>query len=84
MKYKLDLYYYEECPYCQKVLKTIDKLNLKINLLNTRTDEKNREFHIKKTGKTQVPCLYIDGQPMFESSDIVNWINENQSEIEKK
>jgi glutathione S-transferase len=24
-------------------------------------------------GKTQVPCLIIDGQPLYESNDIIDW-----------
>jgi glutaredoxin len=25
-------------------------------------------------GKHQVPCLFIDGDPMYESDDIVAWM----------
>ena len=25
-------------------------------------------------GKRQVPCLFIDGKPMYESQDIINWL----------
>ena len=25
-------------------------------------------------GKQQVPCLFIDGEPLYESADIIRWI----------
>jgi glutaredoxin len=79
----LELYYFDECPYCQRVLKAMDEMKISLTLKNTRTDSKNREFHLKTTGKTQVPCLYIDGKPMFESMDIINWLKANQANITK-
>lgn len=28
-------------------------------------------------GKRQVPCLFIDGKPLYESSDIIAWFEQN-------
>ena len=28
-------------------------------------------------GKRQVPCLFIDGAPLYESSDIIDWLRAN-------
>ena len=28
-------------------------------------------------GKVQVPCLFIDGEPMYESADIGAWLVEH-------
>jgi glutaredoxin 3 len=80
---KLELYYYEECPYCQRVLRTISELKIQIELKNTRLNSEHRDFHLKTTGMTQVPCLYIDGKPMFESLDIMNWLKENEAILKK-
>ena len=30
-----------------------------------------------KGGKRQVPCLFIDGKPLYESSDIIAWFEQN-------
>lgn len=79
----LELYYFDECPYCQKVLTAMEEMNISLTLKNTRKDPANREFHLKTTGKTQVPCLYIDGKPMFESMDIINWLKANQQNLSK-
>ena len=80
---KLELYYFDECPYCQMVLGTIDQLKLgeKIVMKNTRQDPKNREKLVQDTGRGTVPCLYIDGVPMHESRDIANWLRANASQL---
>jgi len=37
----------------------------------------------KDTGRTTVPCLYIDNNPMFESYDIMEWLKTNKDKLEK-
>lgn len=80
---KLELFYYDQCPFCQKVLRGVDELGLnnKITLRNTLNDHQSRDYHIKKSGRTTVPCLYIDDTPLFESSDILNWLSKNINSI---
>lgn len=82
-EHNLELYYYEECPYCIRVVKLIKELKIVVTYKNTRLDASNLEFHMKTTGKSQVPCLYIDGKPMFESSDIMNWLKANEQNLKK-
>lgn len=80
---KLDLYYYEQCPFCYRVLVKIKELGLmeKVNFFNTLENPQNRAFHVKTTGRTTVPCLYIDDKPMFESADIISWLEANKDKI---
>ncbi|MAZ49886.1 MAG: glutaredoxin [Halobacteriovoraceae bacterium] len=80
---KLELYFYSQCPFCMMVLRKIESLGLgeKIEFKNTLEVPQNREDHKEKTGRTTVPCLYIDGEPMFESADIIDWLEKNQSTI---
>ena len=75
---KLELYYFDECPYCQLVLGALDELGMRdqVVMKNTRRDPANREKLLKDTGRGTVPCLYIDGVPMHESRDIVRWLKE--------
>ncbi len=75
----LELYYFPECPYCQRVLHKIDELGVqdKITLRNIFEDRNAYEKHVRLTGRKTVPCLYIDDQPMFESADINQWLEEN-------
>lgn len=80
----LELYYFDSCPYCQRVLKVVDKLNLKVSLLDIydNTNHMQKLMHI--TGRKTVPCLFINGEPMFESADIMAWLEKNQETLEKK
>lgn len=80
---QLELYYYDECPYCQIVLEAIEETGLqdKISFKNTRKDPRNREKLVADTGRGTVPCLYIDGKPMHESRDIANWLRANASKL---
>jgi len=73
------LYYYDQCPFCQMVLRSLDQLPLKVDLKNTLTDPKNRQDLIQGGGRSTVPCLKItdeQGQEqwMYESRDIVQYL----------
>ena len=78
---KVALYYFNECPYCQKVLRKISELNVKVELKNTLESKSDAQFHLQKTGKRTVPCLYIDENPMFESAEIIKWLDEHQAQL---
>jgi len=71
--FDLVLYYYPTCPYCRKVTKFIDKHDLEeIELKNINQDEEAEAELIEVGGKRQVPCLFINGKPLYESNDIIN------------
>ena len=76
MSHSLDLYYYDSCPYCQKVLRAMRRLEIedKITLKNILVSDEAAETLVRVGGKRQVPCLFIDGDPMYESDDIVQWL----------
>ena len=73
---RLELYFFPNCPYCRKVLGAIDDLGIrdKVVFLDARNDPKEKEALIELTGKTQVPCMVIDGKPMHESEDIKQYL----------
>ena len=79
----LDLYYFDACPYCQKVMGTIKKNNIKVNYKDIYEDTNNLQKLIYITGRKTVPCLFIDGDPMHESRDIVVWLEKNLDRLEK-
>ncbi len=75
MSKKLELYYYPECPYCQRVLVAIRRHGWKgIELKNIHADPVADATLVRVGGKHQVPCLFIDGAPMYESLDIIAWL----------
>ncbi|MGP3779685.1 glutaredoxin family protein [Halanaerobium saccharolyticum] len=76
--YDLVLYYYPTCPYCRKVTKFIDRNDLdQIELKNINQDQKAESELIEVGGKRQVPCLFIDDEPLYESDDIITWLKSN-------
>lgn len=73
----LKLFYRPTCPYCRKVLTFMDEKKIEMEMKNISDDPQALEQLIAVGGKQQVPCLFIDDKPMYESGDIVNWLAEN-------
>ena len=70
----LVLYKFDACPYCKVVQRVIKHLDIEVEYRDTRNNRAWREDLLRRTNRTQVPCLFIDGEPMFESMDIVAWL----------
>jgi glutaredoxin len=81
---KLELYYFEQCPYCQIVLSAmrVTGLEEKVTLLDIHEDHKFKEKLIQVTGRGTVPCLFIDDKPMHESRDIADWLHRYARELQ--
>ena len=73
----LTLYYQSGCPYCMLVFKYMRENGISIPLRNIYEHPRIREELIKIGGKTQVPCLVIDGKALYESLDIIDWLTTN-------
>ena len=72
---KLELFTFETCPYCRRVMNAIEQ--------SGRTDVEYHDIHknpddykrlLAEGGMDQVPCLFIDGKPLYESGDIIAWL----------
>jgi glutaredoxin len=70
----LELFKKDACPYCQRVFKTIARLSVPVRLRDIRREPQAVEVLQKIGGKRQVPCLFVDGKPMYESADIVAFL----------
>ncbi len=81
--YQLEFYYFEACPYCQKVMNVISENKIKVSFKDIYEDLANMQKLMYITGRKTVPCLFIDGKPMHESSDIVVWLKTNVNDLEK-
>jgi glutaredoxin len=80
---ELELYYFDSCPYCQRVLKVIEKNKIKVTYKDIYEGTNNLQKLILITGRKTVPCLFIDGDPMHESLDIMAWLEKNTASLEK-
>ena len=72
------LYYYDACPFCQRVLRILPKLGVEVELRDILRNGEHRSQLKEATGRTTVPCLRMDNgddsQWMFESADIIRYL----------
>ena len=76
---KLDLYMKPTCPLCLRVMDVITEMGVgdQITMHDVSADPTALQTLIEVGGTNQVPCLFIDGKPMYESGDIVEWLRAN-------
>ena len=73
----LTLYHFQGCPYCAKVRDFLHKEGITIPMKDTHQDAGANNELMKIGGKTQVPCLVVDGKALYESMDIIEWFKNN-------
>lgn len=78
------LYQFHACPFCVKVRRAMQRLNLPIELRDAKGDEKSRLELQMQGGEVKVPCMRIehkDGRVewMYESSDIICYLEQKFS-----
>ena len=77
----LELYQFEQCPYCKKVREKLTELDLDYICRNVPKGSETRELLVDLGGQEQVPFL-VDTNggevvKMYESDDIVDYLEEN-------
>lgn len=78
---KLELYKSDTCPYCKRVMNVINELGIDVEMHDIYESQEDLARLIEVGGKRQVPCLFIDGQPLYESDDIIQWLTVNQENL---
>lgn len=73
---RYELFIMPACPYCQKVLRFMERRGIEMPLRDITSDPGAREELVRVGGKPQVPCLFIDGTPLYESDDIITHLSE--------
>ena len=74
---ELTLYLTPWCPFCVKVKNYLKGRGIEVAEKDTSSDRQAKDELISLTGRTQVPCLVIDGKPLLESNDIIQWFEDN-------
>jgi glutaredoxin len=82
-KPKLELFKYDSCPFCLRVMSIIEKNSLDVDYRDISQEPTSLARLEADTGKRTVPCLYIDNKPMFESADIIAWLMQNATQLKK-
>lgn len=71
------LYVGTVCRFCKKVEDFMKENNIDIPLVNINEDREDMMELMEKGGKRQVPCLYHDGEYLYESDDIIEFLKKN-------
>ena len=51
----------------------LEKNNISVPMKNIHEEAGAKEELIRIGGKSQVPCLVINGKALYESDDIIKW-----------
>lgn len=63
--------------FCKKVENFLNEENIELEIVNIEKDRDAMMKLIEEGGKRQVPCLYHDGEYLYESDDIIEFLKEN-------
>ena len=75
------LYYSPKCPHSQKVLSYLRSENIKIPLKDVTRDSVAKEELRTTGGHLIVPCLIVDGKPIYQDDDIIAWLGSHRKTI---
>jgi glutaredoxin len=70
----LELYKFDSCPFCQHVYRTVEQLGLPVRYRDIEKDAAAARRLVEVGGLDQVPCLFVDGKPMYESDEIAEFL----------
>lgn len=77
MSASYELFIKRTCPFCKKVLSFMGEHAIELPLRDIAAEPAARAELERVGGKVQVPCLFIDGTPLYESDDIIAYLNEH-------
>ncbi len=60
------------------------KNDIEVAMKDTLSNQLFRQELLTIGGKTQVPCLVVDGKALYESEDIIVWFKENWKKIKQE
>lgn len=78
--HQLALYRSATCGFCWRVEKALQDLDVEVELRDVNAGDHRRVLR-ETTGRSTVPCLFIDGQPLFESLDIIAWLKAHDAAL---
>ena len=71
------LYQFASCPFCIKVRRAMKRLNIDVELRDSKIDPYKAEL-LEKGGRLMAPCLRIDSDNKtkwhYESNDIITYL----------
>ncbi len=76
------LYYKPTCPHSKKVLSYLRSQHISIPLKDVTKDKQAKEDLRVIGGYLIVPCLIVNGSPIYDASDIIQWLSEHRKSLE--
>jgi len=73
----LVLYKSDTCFFCHRVMAAAKSLTIPLVVQDTQRDPKAYQNLVETGGKSQVPCLFINGKPLYESADIIGFFKDS-------
>ena len=73
---ELVLYKSDSCYFCYGVVATLEALGMEIPMIDINVEPGARATLLKVGGKSQVPCLVINGVALYESNDIAEFLQQ--------
>ncbi|TGL57287.1 glutaredoxin [Leptospira ognonensis] len=74
----IKIYHYFGCPYCYRVLSALEALGLKVGkdykLVEALRGSPGREEVVRLGGQSQVPFMVDGDVKMYESADIIHYL----------
>lgn len=70
MPAKVDVYSTTYCPYCRAAERLLTAKGVNFNLYDVTHDPEKRQWLVKVTGRTTVPQIFINDQPVGGFTDI--------------
>lgn len=56
------------------MFRAIERLKVPVRYRDTMKDEEAARKLVEVGGEDQVPCLFVDGKPLYESDDIIAFL----------
>jgi glutaredoxin 3 len=76
-EHELIFYYRSTCFWCNRVIDVLKALKVPVIYKDISLDKAAKRELIQIGGKQQVPCLFVDGHPIYESKDIIQWLKDH-------
>jgi len=70
----MELFYFPECPFCNKVRASMAQHDIELPLRDAHDPENAQQLR-ELGGKVQVPALLHDGEILYESNDIIAYLD---------
>jgi glutaredoxin 3 len=78
----LNLFYMSSCPHSVQVLNYLTQIQKQVPLTNVKNNPQAKEYLRTHGGEMQVPCLFINGKPLYHSDEIIQWLSQHQDMLD--